>query len=786
MKKLFFILQVTGLFIFCLDGTAAAQKCTFGDCQNGIGKYVDKDGDTYEGDFVKGKKEGSGTLIYAAGGKYIGEFKDGALHGYGIKTYKGGDVYQGDFIDGLRHGKGTYTFTDGDYYEGEYFKGERHGSGKLYTKKTNSFKIGIWKDGKYVPDSAPAVQTTAKLSDGEVWKRQVAYAEDIAARLDKIKLLGQNYSTKLPPAEKKRNLEARKTESTAINAIANKAMSELGDQLTADSKQFFTARQTEAANNIKAYDAMLALVTMGEKDAKAASGFLDQVLPTNTTTPKISTPATVAVSAASANPNNEGRELFQAVATNNTTLALELIKKGSNVHYRSWSNPPEMSDAYKYISLNTLAAAARNKNLVLAKALLDGGADPNARINVRQETALFIATEIEMPEMVELFLRYKADPNLRTESDWTPLHSAAVRTKGDGVVRLLLAAGANPNVYSATGKSPLAYAKEGDDKAMAETLSAASSADVRSNPTTTKIPTSPLGTFSVAPPVYSRKPRAANAEELARELWKAVKAQNRSEVIRLINAGAEVNWRLGDTPILKEAVDTYDIQMVQALLEAGADPNMRDLQYGMSALHEAVSYVNIDMVKLLLRYKGDPNITTKDGRTALHMASIWNSSDKITAVLIDAGANPNAIDSSNRTAKSIAVSEKRIQIVNLIDKALAQKTYAAGVRVASEMPQSTESTSNNYAREAAMREYEIVHGRIHENMQRYINNYNKYAKADPRLRSMMGGTVLTMNQAKDGALSMIDELLKKHGNNLPKDVRDHLREDAGKFISLPM
>jgi len=793
MKKLFFTLQVTGLLFFCLAGTAAAQKCLKGDCVTGVGKHVDKDGDTYEGDFVNSKADGSGTRIYAAGGKYIGQFKSGQLHGYGIKVYKGGDIYQGDFVDGLKHGKGTYTFTDGDYYEGEYFKGERHGSGKLYKKSTNSFKVGIWKDGTYVPGSAPAAQTAAKLSEGEVWKRQVAYAEDIAARLDKIKRLSQNYSTKLPPTQKRQNLETRKTESTAINATATKALAEFGDQVKPDSKQFFASKQAESANNIKVYDALLKIVELDEQDAKSDSAFLDKVLPTTSTVPKVATTASVAASAASANPNNEGRELFEAVAANNTTLALELIKKGANVHYRSWSNSPKVTDGYKFIGHNTLSAAAMNKNLELVKALLIAGADPNARKNAYQETALFTATMVEMPEMVELFLRYKADPNIGDQSNFTPLHSAAVRKTGDAVVKLLLAAGANPNVYSTMGKSPLAYAQEGSDKAMIETLYAASNAEIRNSPTTSNIPNTPLGAFTYPPPVYNTKPKAANAEALALELWRAAAAQNKSDVIRLINAGSEVDWRLADTPILKKAVETHNIQIVQLLLEAGADPNLRDLQYGMSSLHEAVSINNLEMVKLLLRYKGDPNRTTKDGRTAMHMTAIWNSNDKILAVLIDAGGNPNAIDSDNRTTKSIALGQKRIQIANLIDKALARKTYAAGVRVAAEVsPASTTSSSpsipsnRNYAQEAAIREYNSVHSQIHDNMQRYINNYNKYAKMDPAFRSMMRDTMYTMRQAKNGALTIIYDLMKKHGKTLPQSMLDHLSEDAAKFNSLPM
>ena len=58
-------------------------------------KKIYKNGDTYEGPFVNGKREGKGVYIYQNGDKYEGEFKRGKKDGEGKYTYRNGNVYEG-------------------------------------------------------------------------------------------------------------------------------------------------------------------------------------------------------------------------------------------------------------------------------------------------------------------------------------------------------------------------------------------------------------------------------------------------------------------------------------------------------------------------------------------------------------------------------------------------------------------------------------------------------------------------------------------------------------------
>lgn len=773
-------LVLAAFFVLAVSGAGSAQ-CLSGNCETGNGKFQYTNGDVYEGSLLNGKRHGTGTMVFNSKATYSGEWKNNAIHGRGVYKFVSGDRYEGEYANGVREGRGKYFFANGSYYEGEYRGGKRHGQGKLFNKVKNTIQEGSWIDDVFQVPSA----TAKKRGDGELLKLQVMYAEEIEKQWEKHKQLLAANASNLSAAQKRENINQRKIEMAGVNQKASLAISDLGDEVAESSRAYFVGRKAESEKILKLIDLQMQMNQADEKGRSTSASFLDQVLIPSTTTSKVPPPKKVAVSSASENPENAGRELFAVVEKNDTAAALELIKNGANVHFRSF---PGATEKNAFISHNTLSVAVMNKNVALAKALLDAGADPNSSMNGYEETAFHSAAQIEMPEMMELFLKYKGDVTHRTQSGWTPLLTAANWNKGDAVVKMLLAAGADPNVYNSQGKSPLALAQEQPDKTMANTLYSVSNADIRANPITTRIENSPLGVNGSYPqPVYNIKPKAANASEMARPLWEAVKNQDIPEVTRLINAGAEVNSSIGFTPIITEAVERGGITIVKLLLEAGANPNSKDGQYGLSALHEAISRQRIDLVKLLLRYKADPNQQSKDGRTALHIAAIWNGNDKITAILIDAGANPKNITSDNRTAKSIAVSQNRLQIANLLDKALSQNNYSAGVAPSRPVNSEDRTTTPrvDYNLQAALKEYEIVHNRLEESAAEYVRAYNKYAKADPQMRSFMSGTRLSMIRASEFASSSVKEFLRVHGKYLPTDLRDHLFEDLGKFPPLP-
>ena len=98
---------------------------------------------------------------------------------------------------------------------------------------------------------------------------------------------------------------------------------------------------------------------------------------------------------------------------------------------------------------------------------------------------------------------------------------------------------------------------------------------------------------------------------------------------------------------LIEAAKTQDHQMVAALVEGGADVDVRQGD-GATALHWAAYWDDQVMADLLITAKADVNASNDLGATALWLAS-RNRNPTMIATLLDAGANPNATLATGET-----------------------------------------------------------------------------------------------------------------------------------------
>jgi hypothetical protein len=104
--------------------------------------------------------------------------------------------------------------------------------------------------------------------------------------------------------------------------------------------------------------------------------------------------------------------------------------------------------------------AASLGNIEAMRVLIDRKADVNAR-NGAGGTALMAAAQTGMPKAVRLLLEHGADPNVRTKRNETALAVAATSGNQEAV-KLLLDRGGDVNVQDIRGYSPLLYAAGSD------------------------------------------------------------------------------------------------------------------------------------------------------------------------------------------------------------------------------------------------------------------------------------------------------------------------------------
>src|SRR6476661_3394347 len=277
-----------------------------------------------------------------------------------------------------------------------------------------------------------------------------------------------------------------------------------------------------------------------------------------------------------------------------------------------------------------------------------------------------------------------ADVNAAQGDGTTPLHWAVYKVDAD-IARALLARGAKPDVINNYGSTPLAEAvKVGNARLVEMLLDAGSNVEVPNQEGQTALMLAArAGSLDVAE-LLVRHGANVNARETWRGqtalMWAA--AARSAELTRfLIDHKADVNARAlandwptqltgeprnqyrptgGLTPLLY-AARSGCTDCVQALLDAGADPN-RPSPDGVTPLIVAIDNFAFDTAKLLFERGANPHLWDWWGRTALYAAIDMNTysldayaertgppivKEKTTALelarlFLDAGVNPNS------------------------------------------------------------------------------------------------------------------------------------------------
>jgi ankyrin repeat protein len=220
---------------------------------------------------------------------------------------------------------------------------------------------------------------------------------------------------------------------------------------------------------------------------------------------------------------------------------------------------------------------------------------------------LSVWTAIALDRPDELRAMIAGDPSLlaarmtRTHHRRTPLHHAAAKGRLRAV-ELLLALGADPNATDAAGATALMAASQeaADPAVLAALLAAGARLDLL-----TAVNTGRLGEAEAMVRAGPSRIGPDGADTVALHL--AVSKRNLPAIRWLLAHGIAVNakrpmWDCNSTA-LHMTVESGAIEIARLLLDAGADPNVRDDKFHATALGWAQFFDRTDFADLI-RAKG--------------------------------------------------------------------------------------------------------------------------------------------------------------------------------------
>ncbi|EKJ72834.1 hypothetical protein FPSE_06880 [Fusarium pseudograminearum CS3096] len=285
-----------------------------------------------------------------------------------------------------------------------------------------------------------------------------------------------------------------------------------------------------------------------------------------------------------------------------------------------------------------LKEAVLNTDSEAVRLLLLFGADPNG-IDRDGVTPLFAAVERSFIAGAVPLLKYGADPRFQIGPDNETALAAACMANKVNFAHLLLIYGGDPNQLTATGETLLSSAI---------------------NKKTPKRFIDLILDYGADPDGKSREGKTA--------LFEAIQNSRVDIVQSLLDHGADPNLP-GPKHMLWPS--TYQSACLQVLLNHGADPKKAP---GIMEL--AVSVNNIESVKILINAKVDPNLK-KDGVYTPLCTAIRDNRPDIFHLLLANKADPNVPASEYPTFKCIT--HNRLQYLPRLVEAGANLSSPKGI-----------------------------------------------------------------------------------------------------------
>jgi ankyrin repeat protein len=366
--------------------------------------------------------------------------------------------------------------------------------------------------------------------------------------------------------------------------------------------------------------------------------------------------------------------LAQASENNNIALVQKLLAAGAN------------PNAAQTSGLTPLMTAAHTGNVEVVKALVARGADVNVATKETGITALMWAVADERREVATVLIENRSDVRRSSDKGFTPLLFAA-RNGDIEMAKVLIAAGADVNERASDGTMPLPFAiQSGQEKFALFLLEQGAHPDSEmAGVRALHIAAGPVDMW-LEPWTRTRYGGQVYSAGNGGGFGSMLSADQRLNLVKaLLAKGADPNGRITASAMMMSyigypkkgafepfACGTGDLRGATPLLVAAMAANSSNLLFAAQG-----SEVNRDggdankmspaaeILRVLLANKADLRLTTVDGTTPLMVAAGLGratfdpnlkrgrrsiSAEQAVTVLLDAGADINAVNEADFTA----------------------------------------------------------------------------------------------------------------------------------------
>lgn len=117
---------------------------------------------------------------------------------------------------------------------------------------------------------------------------------------------------------------------------------------------------------------------------------------------------------------------------------------------------------------------------------------------------------------------------------------------------------------------------------------------------------------------------------------------------------------------LQAAVHRLDLPEARLLLESSKVSDQVDEENGNSLLHVAAKLGNVEMMQLLLDHGADPNAVSKKGYTPLHVAA-WSGHVDCVELLLAQGCDPEIVCA--RRFRAVDLAAENIRVFQILSQA---------------------------------------------------------------------------------------------------------------------